>query len=107
MGVIVYYRNRGAIYFTNEDLLYGRSSTQERNGSGETEADKQSTINTAFNVSNRIRQFVNATASPPDSAGHSIRTSSVESIDRPATLKLNGFAVKHEPILNAIHDNVG
>lgn len=54
IGVIVYYRNRGAIYFTNEDLLYARSSTME---------DKSS----VYNISNAIRYFADATASPPES----------------------------------------
>ena len=111
--VIIYYRNRGAIYFTNEDLLYsGRSPSTIPDGGGggsshhpwamqsppETEVDK-STTSTVFNVSSRIRQFVNATASPPTSGGHSIGSgsSSAESLER--NNKSNGYVNGHEPIM--------
>ncbi|KAI2802444.1 hypothetical protein BLOT_009897 [Blomia tropicalis] len=99
--VIVYYRNRGAIYFTNEDIFYGRSisgiGSGGRNSMGgalpsggyggesfdhDIGHDSKDS-NAIYNISNRIRYFAQATASPPsiDSAGHSIRSSSIDSVE--------------------------
>ncbi|XP_075680102.1 uncharacterized protein LOC113790195 [Dermatophagoides pteronyssinus] len=71
IGVIVYYRNRGAIYFTNEELLYGRQSAYD---DGTTTTGPIGGImhqsnhkSSAYNISNAIRYFADATASPPDS----------------------------------------
>ncbi|OTF73476.1 leucine-rich transmembrane protein, partial [Euroglyphus maynei] len=66
--VIVYYRNRGAIYFTNEELLYGRTSgyddgTTSGGGGIMHQPHHKSSV---YNISNAIRYFADATATPPD-----------------------------------------
>lgn len=68
IGVIVYYRNRGAIYFTNEDLLYGRSLADNNKSS-------------VYNISNAIKYFADATASPPED---SLSVTSMNSLYHPA-----------------------
>lgn len=79
LGVVIYYRNRGAIYFTNEDLMYAHRSSNEVN-------EDYKSRDSVYNVSHAIQYFADATASPPESQ----RSSSLDSgskVPGAATLK--------------------
>nr|XP_046912115.1 uncharacterized protein LOC124493095 [Dermatophagoides farinae] len=112
VGVIVYYRNRGAIYFTNEELLYGRTSgyddgTTTGPGIGGGGGGVGGIMHhphhksSVYNISNAIRYFADATASPPDS----MSVTSMDSLYHPNSTHHSYHHNHHYQHRNSLHQH--